>query len=97
MRRGSATNGRERPPQSVDSDAAPLRPDPKDSARAAGLRYVHDAMPGIRRAQEDDHFNYYAPDGARITDEQEIERINRLRVPPAWTDVWICPNTRGHI
>ena len=97
MRQGSVASGRERPPESVDRDAAPMRPDPKDSARAAGLRYVHDAMPGIRRAREGDHFLYYAPDGAQITDEREIERVSRLGVPPAWTDVWICPNPRGHI
>ncbi len=97
MQGGSIANGREGSPESAESDMLDLQPDPKDSARAAGLRYVHDAMPGIWRERKGDHFLYYAPDGARITDPKEIERINRLAIPPAWTDVWICPNPRGHI
>jgi DNA topoisomerase-1 len=97
MPRGSMLNERERPPEGAESDTVELQPDPKESAKAAGLRYVHDAMPGIRRKRRGDHFIYYAPDGSRITDAQEIERINHLGVPPAWMDVWICPNPHGHI
>lgn len=40
---------------------------------------------------------YLAPDGSRMTDEAELRRIRTLAIPPAWTDVWICPSSRGHI
>ena len=79
------------------ADDAALHEEPEESARAAGLRYVTDRTPGIRREQRGDEFVYFAPDGAQITDEQELARIKALAVPPAWTDVWICVNPRGHL
>jgi DNA topoisomerase-1 len=70
---------------------------PVASAKAAGLRYVSDTMPGIRRKRVGKHFSYVGRDGKPIRDKEELERIRALGIPPAWTDVWICPNPRGHI
>jgi DNA topoisomerase I len=67
------------------------------SAREAGLRYVSDDRPGIRREMGPLGFKYIAPNGRVIRDRAEIARINKLAVPPAWQDVWICPDVRGHI
>lgn len=68
-----------------------------ESAKAAGLRYVSDEMPGIRRVSRGKSFAYVAPDGSAIEDEKELARIRSLAVPPAYTDVWICPLANGHI
>jgi len=74
-----------------------VTPDARESAHEAGLRYVTDSMPGIRRKRAGKGFTYYAPDGQRITDAREIARINHLGIPPAWKDVWICSSPRGHL
>jgi len=71
--------------------------EPVVAARAAGLRYVTDRSSGIRRKMGTLGFEYYDVNGSRITDESELERIRKLAIPPAWTDVWICPNPKGHI
>lgn len=71
--------------------------DPQVSAEEAGLRYVSDEAPGIRRRKAGKRWVYFAADGARITDESRIAWFNRLAIPPAWTDVWICPDRRGHL
>ena len=71
--------------------------DPVEAARAAGLRHVSDARPGITRKRSGKGFTYAGPDGRTIRDEAEIRRIRALAVPPAWTKVWICPDPRGHI
>jgi len=70
---------------------------PHESARAAGLRYVSDRRPGIRRTMSSLGFKYYRPDGRLIRTAAELKRIASLAVPPAWTDVWICPDPRGHL
>ncbi len=70
---------------------------PVDSAAAAGLRYVNDEGPGIRRKRNGRAFSYIGPDGERIRDRKVIQRIKALVIPPAWTDVWICPEGDGHI
>ena len=70
---------------------------PVESAKAARLRYVTDEMPGIRREKHGEHFAYIAPDGSKIDDEKELARIKALAVPPAYTDVWICPIANGHL
>jgi DNA topoisomerase-1 len=75
---------------------APLS-DPKAAARAAHLRYVSDQRPGIRRLKRGEEFRYEAPSGEEITDAKELARIKALAIPPAWTDVWICPYPNGHI
>src|SRR5688500_12922076 len=71
--------------------------DPVHSARAAGLRYVSDERPGIRREMGPLGFKYLRPDGRVIRRPSELKRIAKLAVPPAWTDVWICPDPRGHV
>lgn len=63
-----------------------------------GLAYVTDQDAGIRRKPARSHgFNYVGPDGKAVTDERTLDRIRALAVPPAWTDVWICPKANGHI
>jgi len=62
-----------------------------------GLRYVADSAPGIRRRRAGRGFAYVRPDGRRLRDKREIERVKSLAIPPAWTDVWICPVANGHI
>lgn len=72
-------------------------PDPEASARRAGLRYVNDDEPGIRRKKWGRGFTYLDPDGNHVTDEELRERIEELSIPPAWTDVWICLHENGHL
>ncbi|MEX2199623.1 MAG: DNA topoisomerase IB [Burkholderiales bacterium] len=69
----------------------------RTAARRAGLRYVTDGLAGITRRRSGTGWSYYAPDGARIADAATRKRLNSLAVPPAWTDVWICPDPQGHI
>jgi len=71
--------------------------DPIESAQSAGLRYVSDTMPGVARKRAGKGFLYVGPDGKRISDKKEIARIRSLAIPPAYTDVWICPHPNGHI
>src|SRR3989441_4314741 len=61
------------------------------------LHYVTDGFAGIRRRRSGTGWSYYAPDGARIRDPSTRKRLNALAIPPAWTDVWICPDPNGHI
>jgi len=67
------------------------------SAAAAGLRYVSDAMPGIRRHRHGRGFTYVGPDGEVIRSRDALRRFRSLVIPPAWTDVWICPHEDGHL
>ncbi|MGH8513952.1 MAG: DNA topoisomerase IB, partial [Gammaproteobacteria bacterium] len=71
--------------------------DPKGSARAAGLRYVSDAMPGIRRKKAAKGFRYVDATGAIIRDLAVLGRIKALAIPPAWRKVWICSFEQGHL
>ncbi len=68
-----------------------------EAAREAGLRYVSDATPGIERKTAGEDFAYIGPDGKPVDDEKTLQRIRSLAIPPAWTEVWICPHPRGHI
>ena len=61
------------------------------------MRYVSDDQPGYSRKRNGDGFDYFDTEGKPIRDEQRILRINRLAIPPAYTDVWICPSANGHI
>ena len=70
---------------------------PVESAKAAGLRYVSEARPGIRRKRAGRYFSYTGPDGQPIHDTAVLRRIKSLAIPPAWTDVWICPDPNGHV
>lgn len=71
--------------------------DPEESAKAAGLRYISDDMPGIRRRKHGKGFSYADPKGNAVKDARTLERIRKLAIPPAWTDVWISPVTNGHL
>jgi DNA topoisomerase I len=71
--------------------------DPGESAEEAGLRYVTDDRPGISRRRAGKGFVFIAPDGTRVTDKATLAWIRALAIPPAWTDVWICPSPRGHL
>src|SRR5687768_13403521 len=66
------------------------------AARAAGLVYVADTQPGIRRRRVGKGFQYLAPNGRKVA-EPQVERIRKLAIPPAYTQVWICPHPRGHL
>lgn len=68
-----------------------------EDARAAGLRYVDDHLPGITRQTGKNGFRYLDAKGEVIEDEKELARIKSLAIPPAWTDVWICRWANGHI
>jgi DNA topoisomerase-1 len=71
--------------------------DPPAAAKAAGLRYVHDDRPGIRRERQGDGFRYLDAGGDPVTDDTTLARIKSLAIPPAWTEVWICPQANGHL
>lgn len=67
------------------------------AAGHAGLRYVVDEGPGITRRRRGGTFVYDLPSGARLRDKPTLQRIRALAIPPAWTEVWICPAANGHI
>jgi DNA topoisomerase I len=89
---GGAKNQRRR----ATRDDCPVD-DPEAVAEAAGLRYVSDEQPGIRRVRRGKGFSYVDADRRTINDAKVIERIKALAVPPAWTDVWLCRDPRGHL
>ncbi len=68
-----------------------------EAAEDAGLRYVSDDQLGFSRRRKGEEFEYFDAKGKPIDDEQRLLRIKRLAIPPAWTDVWICPSPNGHI
>jgi len=68
-----------------------------EAAEEAGLRYVTDAIRGIRRRRNGDGFVYIGANGHPISNERKLKRIQSLGIPPAWTDVWICPYANGHL
>lgn len=67
------------------------------AAKAAGLRFTNIDRPGITREPAKNGWRYRGPDGQILRDKKQIERINALVIPPAWTDVWINTDPRGHI
>jgi DNA topoisomerase-1 len=69
----------------------------KTAAAEAGLRYVTDQSPGITRRRVGDDFVYNDSGGRRIKDFEALARIRSLAIPPAWQDVWICSQARGHL
>jgi DNA topoisomerase-1 len=72
-------------------------PDPVRVARSAGLRYVNDDSPGIRRLRNGQGFRYVGPNGKPIRRRDTLARIRGIVIPPAWTEVWICPHANGHV
>jgi len=88
-RRAAAPPARLRPSGAVDA----IR-----SAKVAGLLYISDeTTAGIRRVGKLNRFSYVNVRGRAIRDRSELARIRSLAIPPAWTDVWICPHTLGHL
>src|SRR5262245_60173068 len=71
--------------------------DVKDAVEYANLVYVSDEKPGIRRKRSGQGFRYESNGGTTVKDAAALKRIKALAVPPAWTDVWICPRADGHI
>jgi DNA topoisomerase-1 len=72
-------------------------PDAVQAAKEAGLRYVSDTQPGIARKRRGKGFGYTTQDGAPVRDPEVLARIKSVVIPPAWTDVWICANPKGHL
>lgn len=70
---------------------------PEQAAEEAGLHYVHATDPGIRRERDADGWRYIGPSGKPVTDEKTLARIAKLAIPPAYADVWICKDARGHL
>jgi len=73
------------------------RDDPRAAARATGLRYATDTRPGLSRRRAGRGFTYRDADGKTIRDRATLDRIRAIVIPPAWTDVWICPWPNGHL
>ncbi len=74
-----------------------MNENPAGIARAAGLRYVNDEQPGIRRVRKGKSFAYLTAEGKPITNDAELRRIKAIGVPPAYERVWICPHANGHL
>jgi DNA topoisomerase IB len=81
-----------RQPKAPDIDPALRR-----EARAAGLVYVNDELPGIARRRRGKGFSYHDADGTPVRDIETLARIRALAIPPAYADVWICADPRGHL
>ena len=67
------------------------------ASRSTALVYVDDSSPGIQRQRSGKGFSYRTPEGTRLRDEQQLRRIAALAIPPAYSDVWICPLPNGHL
>jgi DNA topoisomerase-1 len=82
----------------LDAEVAPSAlADPREAAESAGLLYVSDEDAGIRRERVGDGFEYFKPNGERVSDAATLERIRKLAIPPAYQDVWICNRANGHL
>jgi DNA topoisomerase-1 len=77
--------------------STPLVSDPVEAAKDAGLRYVSDEMPGIKRRRAGKGFSYVDANGQAVKDESTLARIKHLAIPPAYQNVWICAFPNGHI
>jgi DNA topoisomerase-1 len=71
--------------------------DAREAARASGLRYTTDRRPGFTRRRAGRGFTYRDTEGTTIRDPGVLDRIQTIAIPPAWTDVWICPWPNGHL
>jgi DNA topoisomerase-1 len=99
MMQGASTihGGCRLPRRTASRSTATLAPEPAHSAAAAGLRHVSDAAPGISRRRAGRGFTYTGPDGKTVRDRATLARIRALAIPPAWTEVWIAADPKGHI
>ncbi len=78
------------------ADAAAFKLEPELTAAQANLEYVSDRIDGIRRIKAGTHFQY-TWNSTKVTSGKILERIRKLAIPPAWTEVWICNSERGHL
>lgn len=67
------------------------------ASKSRSLEYVDDQGPGITRKRAGHGWAYFDPKGKRITDREEIDRLNRIALPPAYTHAWYCPKDCGHL
>ena len=74
-----------------------MPPDESSEARCVVLRHSSDTEPGITRKRMGRYWAYFDPEGARITDRDEIDRLNAIALPPAYTDAWFCTDPDGHL
>jgi DNA topoisomerase I len=70
---------------------------PERSAQCAGLNYVNEGQPGLRRIRSGTGFRYRKPRGGFVSDAATLARIKSLAIPPAWHDVWVCRDPQGHV
>ncbi len=77
--------------------STPATESARETLEQEGLRYASDAKPGITRTRRGKGFSYHDTHGDLIQDEKKLNRIRAIVVPPAWTDVWICPSPNGHV
>lgn len=84
-------------PQQQRSAGPTIAASPPVAARQAQLRYVDDSAPGIRRRRLGQYFSYRDDAGRKVDDPATLARIRRLAIPPAWTEIWICPWPNGHL
>ncbi len=84
---------------SAPAASSPASADPETltEIKAAGLRFVSDKVPGLRREPDGDAFRYFAPNGQEVTDDKTLSRIKSLAIPPAYTDVWVCTSPNGYL
>src|SRR5215471_7378743 len=87
-RRSNTRNGKAEPAVTAES---------AEAAKEAGLQYVNDERRGYSRRARGKEFKYLDVEGKTIRDERRLLRVKRLAIPPAWTEVWICPLANGHI
>jgi DNA topoisomerase-1 len=92
-----AGEARRRPQRAALRVAAEAPLDAEEAAELAGLHYVSDREPGLRRIRSGRGFGYLRPDGGRVDDPKILDRIRKLVIPPAWEKVWICRFRNGHI
>ena len=79
------------------TDVGPVVRAAIQSASEAGLRYVSDAAPGLTRIRTAEGFRYRTAEKRYLRNARDLDRIRRLAIPPAWENVWICPDARGHL
>lgn len=82
---------------SSSSSTSPAKPPSKPTPISNGLVYVNADMPGIRRLKHGERFRYRDARGMWVRDTDELSRIRMLAIPPAYTQVWICPLPNGHL
>src|SRR5437764_3191800 len=93
----SALSRRRRGAKKTASTPIEAALDPELAAKHAKLRHVDDTVPGITRHKARNGFEYRLPDGALVRDIDTLKRIRSLAIPPAWTNVWICLHSNGHL